>query len=266
MLSLLIRSAKHSIDRQYYMALVATSMPAVLFYQQGAWSQRSAIAYEALLFVATSTAYQWHHAFYHQATKPASLRSFLQAAPQVRRLLLMALLSLALPWSILILFVLLALFALAYSYPLLEVWGIASLNRYGLLKPFLLSAVWVLATALLPMYMMGTLQPLLLWQYSLMVCLSCCLFDARDAAKDARHQVRTLANRMRSSTFHALMYGVVLGYWALAYQQHALDGVVITRGITALLCIRYYALCSAYVFEVAINGLLLFFALTQLFV
>ena len=266
MLSRILRTAKLLVDRQYYIAFVACSLPAVLFYQSPAALSYTALAYMGALFLATYTAYQWHHIFYHQASKPASLYALIKQASPIEPLLLLMLLSSCLPMYVVGFGLILALVSLLYSYPLLENWGIKPLNRYGQLKPFVLSGVWVLASAYLPMRMMANMDLVLLFRYSFMVWISCCLFDARDAAKDTTNQVCTLANSYSPRIFHALLYLLVLVYMVLSYAPPSWSGVEIIRGIAAMVCIRYYASCSAYVFEVAINGLLLFFAMTQLFV
>ena len=266
MLYRILRTAKFLVDRQYYIAFVACSLPAVLFYKSPAALSYAALAYMGALFLATCTAYQWHHAFYHQTSKPASLIAFLMQAPNIGRLGVMALLCCWLPLYVLGVVVLLVVLSFLYSYPLLGSWGIMPLNRYGQLKPFVLSAVWVLASAYLPMRMMAKMDLVLLFRYSFMVWISCCLFDARDAAKDTANQVRTLANSYRPPIFHALLYLLVLVYMVLSCALSSCSGLEIIRGIAAMVCIRYYASCSAYVFEIAINGLLLFFALMQLFV
>ena len=266
MLSRILRTAKLLVDRQYYIAFVACSLPAVLFYKSSAALSYAALAYMAALLLATCTAYKWHHIFYHQASKHASLSAFIKQASPIGPLLLLVLLSSCLPMYVVVFGLILALVSLLYSYPLLESWGIKPLNRYGQLKPFVLSGVWVLATAYLPMRMMANMDLVLLFRYSFMVWISCCLFDARDAAKDTANQVRTLANSYSPQIFHALLYLLMLIYMVLSYKSSSWSGIEIIRGIAAILCIRYYASCSAYVFEVAINGLLLFFAMTQLFV
>jgi 4-hydroxybenzoate polyprenyltransferase len=95
--------------------------------------------------------------------------------------------------------------SILYSLPLLP--GRRRLKQYGVLKPLILSGVWVVMTVWLPIH--GTDSNLLPWIMArrFVFMLSLCLaFDVRDAAKDSIQKVMTIP----------VLYGNSVTYWFIA--------------------------------------------------
>lgn len=117
----------------------------------------------------------------------------------------------------------LAAFALAYYLPSLPLPQKKRLRDFGLVKIFVLTSVWTIATAVLPMLYLN--EPIAHYPFEVLlrfvfVFALCILFDIRDIETDSRRNIRTLPMRMGVQNAYRLVYYSVLAFAILSTLQY----------------------------------------------
>ena len=117
----------------------------------------------------------------------------------------------------------LAAFALAYYLPSLPLPQKKRLRDFGLVKIFILTSVWTIATAVLPMLYLN--EPIehypfeILLRFVFLFAL-CILFDIRDIETDSLRNIRTLPMRMGVQNAYRLVYFSLLAFVVLSTLQY----------------------------------------------
>ncbi len=117
----------------------------------------------------------------------------------------------------------LAAFAMAYYLPSLPLPQKKRLRDFGLVKIFVLTSVWTIATAVLPMLYLN--EPIAQYPFEVLlrfvfVFALCILFDIRDIETDSLRNIRTLPMRMGARNAYRLVYYSLLAFVALSTLQY----------------------------------------------
>ncbi|MBE2290492.1 MAG: UbiA family prenyltransferase [Chitinophagaceae bacterium] len=117
----------------------------------------------------------------------------------------------------------LAAFALAYYLPSLPLPQKKRLRDFGLVKIFVLTSVWTIATAVLPMLYLN--EPIAHYPFEVLlrfvfVFALCILFDIRDIETDSTRNIRTLPLRIGVQNAYRLVYYSVLAFAILSTLQY----------------------------------------------
>lgn len=114
----------------------------------------------------------------------------------------------------------LGVLALAYSFPLLPISSNKKLRNFGLLKPVLLSLVWVCVTTLLPAIYHQQFPNMLLLEgckrFIFMLAL-CITFDIKDLATDRTQNTFTLAVRLGTTHSYTIIYILLICFSLLSF-------------------------------------------------
>jgi len=163
----------------------------------------------------------------------------------------------------------LGIFAFSYFLPSLP--GRRRLRDYGLVKILVLTAVWTVATAILPMMYTGaavTNYPFELLLRFVFVFALCVLFDIRDMELDSSRNIRTLPNRIGVKSAYILVHVSLLLFVVLSVLQHfrhphpgRLLAAIVTAIVTALVAeyVRRHPGHKAFV--AMTDGMMLFYAI-----
>lgn len=174
--------------------------------------------------------------------------------------------------NILLLCGILGVFAFSYFLPSLP--RRRRLRDYGILKILVLTAVWTVATAVLPIVYTGvsiTHYPFELLLRFVFVFALCVLFDIRDMELDSSRNIRTLPNRIGMKSAYNLVYISLVIFVALSVLQHMryphlgrLIAAVITAIVTALVTeyVRRHPGHKAFV--AMTDGMMLFYSVLVL--
>lgn len=112
---------------------------------------------------------------------------------------------------------------LAFSYFLPSLPSRRRLRDYGIVKILVLTAVWTVATAILPMMYTGAHianYPFELLLRFVFVFALCVLFDIRDMELDSSRNIRTLPNRIGMKSAYTLVHISLVVFVALSVLQH----------------------------------------------
>ncbi|MBX2905466.1 MAG: UbiA family prenyltransferase [Taibaiella sp.] len=133
---------------------------------------------------------------------------------------------------------------LAFSYFLPSLPSRRRLRDYGIVKIVVLTAVWTVATAVLPMMYVNVAvsnYPFELLLRFVFVFALCVLFDIRDMELDSSRNIRTLPNRIGMKSAYILVHISLVVFVALSVMQHLrhphlgrLIAAIITAIVTAL--------------------------------
>ena len=168
----------------------------------------------------------------------------------------------------------LGVFAFSYFLPSLP--SRRRLRDYGIVKILVLTAVWTVATAVLPMMYIGT--PVSGYPFELLlrfvfVFALCVLFDIRDMDLDSSRNIRTLPNRIGMQRAYRLVHISLIIFVALSVLQHLrhphagrLVAAIATAVVTALVAeyVRRHPGHKAFV--AMTDGMMLFYAVLVLVV
>ncbi len=134
--------------------------------------------------------------------------------------------------------------AIAYFLPTLPFGNKRRLRDFGLLKIFVLTAVWTGVTAVLPMLVNKvnpSSYPVELVIRFLLVFALCVLFDIRDIKIDLANNIRTLPQRIGKTSAYGLVYtslGAMVISGVMQYARHPdwgrLAATVLTAIVTAV--------------------------------
>jgi 4-hydroxybenzoate polyprenyltransferase len=126
------------------------------------------------------------------------------------------------PLSIIAWCIVSGIFSFAYSWPILPLYGKRRLREFGWLKIMLLSGIWAIATAVLPiLYWQKLLNdyPFEIMQRFVFVFPLCLLFDIRDMHKDMKQNISTLPLMLGLKISYQLINGTLILFVVLSLFQ-----------------------------------------------
>ena len=179
-----------------------------------------------------------------------------------------------LPVSVLEGSVILGFFSLGYSVPVLPFLNKRPLRKLGWLKTLDLTAVWTIATYVLPVLYWHRAILALPFEFLLrfvLIFALCVLFDIRDIRNDLKNNTLTLPHRIGLRNCYRLLYGATVLFVLLSVLQYLnihtwwkLTGALLTAG-ALLWVIRYCrSHSSPRVYLGLVDGVMLFYAILAL--
>ena len=149
------------------------------------------------------------------------------------------------------------------------------LRDFGLLKITLLTTIWTVVTAVLPMLVAGVSVTAWPWELLLrfvFIFALCILFDIQDIETDAGHNIATLPTRIGEQRAYILVYICLVVFLVLSYVQFlrhpTLHGriwaAVITAIATAVVAQIVRKKPSRVLFIAITDGMMLLYALLAL--
>jgi 4-hydroxybenzoate polyprenyltransferase len=117
----------------------------------------------------------------------------------------------------------LSVFAFSYFLPVLPFKNVKRLRDIGWLKISVLTAVWTMATSMLPIiYLRQSILsfPLEIFMRMAFIFSLCMLFDLRDLQKDAQNNITTLALKLGLRNSYHLIYFALLVFVFLGFVQY----------------------------------------------
>ncbi len=149
------------------------------------------------------------------------------------------------------------------------------LRDFGLLKIILLTTIWTVVTAVLPMLVANVSVALWPWEVLLrfvFIFALCILFDIQDIETDAGYNIATLPTRIGERNAYALVYVCLAVFLLLSYMQFQLHptlhgrmwAAIVTAIATAIVAQIVRQKPSRALFIAITDGMMLLYALLAL--